>query len=187
MFILYTLSIYFIIKQRMPMLKKLVKYGNSWSLVIDKAILELLEIDESGVVKLQTDGKSLMITPVKESQKKAAISYEVDEAAALASFANYEKFKKQYSNTDQNKKQLVLKEAEAINAKYDQDVKQFLQIKLTPEFQNAISKISEIYDPSTQAEEYGAAFNEIKYQFCPNLKKMDLEIAALEKQHLVKK
>lgn len=45
------------------MLKKLVKYGNSTALVLDKAILELLEMGEGSVVKIRTDGKSLIITP----------------------------------------------------------------------------------------------------------------------------
>ncbi|MDX2346130.1 MAG: AbrB/MazE/SpoVT family DNA-binding domain-containing protein [Legionella sp.] len=47
------------------MLKKLVKYGNSKALVLDRAILELLNIKEGALVKLRTDGKSLTITPVE--------------------------------------------------------------------------------------------------------------------------
>jgi antitoxin component of MazEF toxin-antitoxin module len=47
------------------MLKKLVKYGNSNALILDRAILELLNISEGSVVKLHTDGKSLIITPEK--------------------------------------------------------------------------------------------------------------------------
>lgn len=47
------------------MLKKLVKYGNSNALILDRAILELLNIGEGSVVKLHTDGKSLIITPEK--------------------------------------------------------------------------------------------------------------------------
>ena len=45
------------------MIKKLVRYGNSNALVIDRAILELLGIGEGSLVKLSTDGKSLTITP----------------------------------------------------------------------------------------------------------------------------
>ena len=46
------------------MLKKLAKYGNSNAIVLDKAILELLNIHEGATVKLTTDGKSLIITPI---------------------------------------------------------------------------------------------------------------------------
>jgi len=45
------------------MLKKLVKYGNSNALIIDKAILELLNIEEGSIIKIRTDGKSIIITP----------------------------------------------------------------------------------------------------------------------------
>lgn len=45
------------------MLKKLVKYGNSNALVLDKPILELLGIEEGSIVRLKTDGTSLIITP----------------------------------------------------------------------------------------------------------------------------
>jgi len=48
------------------MLKKLVKYGNSNALILDKAIMELLNMHEGSVVKFRTDGTSLIITPVEE-------------------------------------------------------------------------------------------------------------------------
>lgn len=48
------------------MLKKLVKYGNSNALVLDKPILELLNIAEGSIVKISTDGRSIVITPHQE-------------------------------------------------------------------------------------------------------------------------
>ena len=55
------------------MLKKLVKYGNSNALILDRAIMELLNMHEGSVVKLQTDGKSLIITPA-EAEKPSTIT-----------------------------------------------------------------------------------------------------------------
>src|SRR5579863_6335427 len=52
------------------MLKKLVKYGNSNALILDRAILELLNISEGAIVKLHTDGKSLVITPQEPTEVK---------------------------------------------------------------------------------------------------------------------
>ncbi len=49
------------------MLKKMVKDGNSNALILDRAILELLGIGEGSMVKLHTDGKSLILTPEKAS------------------------------------------------------------------------------------------------------------------------
>lgn len=46
-------------------IKKLVKYGNSYAIVIDRPIMELLSMKEGGTVKLKTDGSSLIITPVE--------------------------------------------------------------------------------------------------------------------------
>jgi len=45
------------------MLKKLVKYGNSNALVLDKAILELMGLTEGDVVKLKINNDTLVITP----------------------------------------------------------------------------------------------------------------------------
>lgn len=60
------------------MLKKIVKFGNSNALVLDKAILELLNMGEGSVVKLKTDGKSLIITPQHEepASEKPSQSFE---------------------------------------------------------------------------------------------------------------
>lgn len=55
------------------MLKKLVKYGNSTALILDRAILELLNMGEGSTVKLTTDGKSLIITPAPETEKAAPV------------------------------------------------------------------------------------------------------------------
>ncbi|MCI0342300.1 MAG: hypothetical protein L0216_14340 [Planctomycetales bacterium] len=45
--------------------KKLVKHGNSRALVIDRPILELLGIEDDTPVSLTTDGKSLVLAPVR--------------------------------------------------------------------------------------------------------------------------
>ncbi len=48
------------------MIKKLTKHGNSSALIIDRAVLELLEIDpEKTPLRVFTDGDSLVITPVR--------------------------------------------------------------------------------------------------------------------------
>lgn len=46
------------------MIKTLTNHGNSAALVIDKAILDLLGINMATPLKLSTDGKSLIISPV---------------------------------------------------------------------------------------------------------------------------
>lgn len=45
------------------MIKKLTKHGNSLALVIDRPILQLLEIDPDTPLSVTTDGRHLIITP----------------------------------------------------------------------------------------------------------------------------
>ena len=45
------------------MIKNLRKVGNSNALLLDKAILELLGLDENGEVQLTIDNGSLIVTP----------------------------------------------------------------------------------------------------------------------------
>ncbi len=56
----------------MTITKKLTKHGNSFALVIERPILELLGIDDTTLLQVSTpDGASIVITPVKnKSQKK---------------------------------------------------------------------------------------------------------------------
>jgi len=48
------------------MTKKLTKHGNSLALVIDKAILELLDIDADTPLKITTNGRELVIIPTRD-------------------------------------------------------------------------------------------------------------------------
>lgn len=49
------------------MIKNLVKHGNSYALVIDKPILELLGISPDTPLEVSTtDGKSLRVTPASD-------------------------------------------------------------------------------------------------------------------------
>ena len=52
------------------MLKNFVKHGNSWALVVDRPILDLLKIDPERPVELTTDGASIRITPVADDSRK---------------------------------------------------------------------------------------------------------------------
>ena len=52
------------------MIKTLTTHGNSAALIIDKPILELLGITLSTPLKIITDGKSLIISPVTEEDRE---------------------------------------------------------------------------------------------------------------------
>ncbi len=52
------------------MVKKLTKHGNSLALVIDRPILDLLNIDPDTPLDIRTDGKQLIITPARRSARR---------------------------------------------------------------------------------------------------------------------
>jgi len=50
----------------MSIVKKLTKHGNSQAVVIDRPVLELLNITEDTVLEITTDGTNLIISPVQD-------------------------------------------------------------------------------------------------------------------------
>lgn len=52
------------------MVKKLTKHGNSLALVIDRPILDLLNIDPETPLDVRTDGKQLIVSPAKPSARR---------------------------------------------------------------------------------------------------------------------
>ncbi len=52
------------------MVKKLTKHGNSYALVIDKPILELLHTTPETPFEIISDGRSLVLTPVRDSEEE---------------------------------------------------------------------------------------------------------------------
>ena len=52
------------------MIKKLSRHGNSLALVIDKGVLDLLDIDDQTSLEISTDGSILLISPVRDEARK---------------------------------------------------------------------------------------------------------------------
>ena len=50
------------------MIKRLTKHGNSLALVIDRGVLDLLEIDADTPLTVSTDGKCLIVSPVRDAK-----------------------------------------------------------------------------------------------------------------------
>ncbi len=57
------------------MIKKLVQHGNSAALILDKPILELLNVTMDTPLEITTDGRSLVISPTtSHSEEEFRIS-----------------------------------------------------------------------------------------------------------------
>ncbi|MFP3042313.1 AbrB/MazE/SpoVT family DNA-binding domain-containing protein [Treponema primitia] len=52
------------------MVKRLIQHGNSVALVIDKPILEMLNITNETTFELSTDGKNLILSPQIENAQE---------------------------------------------------------------------------------------------------------------------
>jgi antitoxin MazE len=50
------------------MVKKLTAIGNSLGLIIEKPILELLDIDKDTLLEVRTDGEALIIRPQRKNR-----------------------------------------------------------------------------------------------------------------------
>jgi antitoxin component of MazEF toxin-antitoxin module len=68
------------------MVKKLIQHGNSVALVIDKPILEMLNITNETPFELSTDGKNIILSPQMEYTQENNI------------LISLEKINKQYSH-----------------------------------------------------------------------------------------
>jgi antitoxin component of MazEF toxin-antitoxin module len=68
------------------MVKKLIQHGNSVALIIDKPILEMLNITNETPFELSTDGKNIILSPQMEYTQENNI------------LISLEKINKQYSN-----------------------------------------------------------------------------------------
>ncbi|GHV84910.1 AbrB family transcriptional regulator [Spirochaetia bacterium] len=68
------------------MVKKLIQHGNSVAFVIDKPILEMLNITNETPFELSTDGKNIILSPQMEYTQEENI------------LISLEKINKKYSN-----------------------------------------------------------------------------------------
>lgn len=63
------------------MIKRLTAVGNSLGLIIEKPILELLDIDKETLLEVRTDGEALIIRPQRKNRSarlKAAAARMMD-------------------------------------------------------------------------------------------------------------
>ncbi len=56
------------------MIKTLTKHGNSYAMVIDKPILELLRATPETPFEIISDGRSLVLTPVRNAKEEKRFS-----------------------------------------------------------------------------------------------------------------
>jgi antitoxin component of MazEF toxin-antitoxin module len=60
------------------MTKTLIRHGNSLALVIDKPILEMLQISADTPLELSTNGDSLLVSPVRDKARQRKLRASLD-------------------------------------------------------------------------------------------------------------
>jgi antitoxin MazE len=65
--------------RRPGMTKTLTKHGNSYALVIDKPILEILQITPDTPLELVTNGDTLVVRPVRDKSRQQRLDTTLDE------------------------------------------------------------------------------------------------------------
>jgi len=64
------------------MIKTLTKHGNSWALIVDRPILDLLKIGADTPLEGSTDGTQLIISPQVATPPAAKVRKAVERASA---------------------------------------------------------------------------------------------------------
>ncbi|HSC25116.1 MAG TPA: hypothetical protein VLB80_02765 [Candidatus Babeliales bacterium] len=159
------------------MLKKLVKYGNSNALILDRAILELLNIKEGAIVKLHTDGISLIITPHKPED---STNLWMEGLENLNDNKNYQQVQATNKPTLQSDTAINLSKAiDSIMKKYQND----LDLLTTESFLHKFHALTEKYKGDTSSPEFIKNFQTLRLQEAPNLAKFDKEMQNISEQH----
>jgi len=60
------------------MLKTLIKHGNSLALVIDKPILEMLQISADTPLDITSNGDVLMVAPIRDKKRQKKLRSSLD-------------------------------------------------------------------------------------------------------------
>jgi len=61
------------------MVKTLTKHGNSYAMIIDKPILELLQIEPDTPIDIRTDGDVLVLVPRRDPERQREFEEALEE------------------------------------------------------------------------------------------------------------
>ena len=64
------------------MIKTLTSHGNSAALIIDKALLEILNIEMDTPLEIVTDGENLIISPVRDGAQNQRVTRALEKVNA---------------------------------------------------------------------------------------------------------
>lgn len=169
------------------MLKKIVKYGNSSAIVLDKAILELLNMHEGSIVKISTDGKSLLLTPHEPTPIEHVSPTVTSQEVFLA--RSVECLRKNLTEPDKNlNDQELQKVVEGVKKKMTDYADQFVALESDDAYQKEYALLKEKYKdtPITLKNEITALQERWAPQLCTMGKKLDASPTTRAGQEVLK-
>lgn len=159
------------------MLKKLVKYGNSHALVIDKALLELLNIAEGSVVKIKTDGVSLIITPHTPVTQETVVQPFAPQEYMSNALLNHQKT--WTKNPEEG--QLYMRALMDVMSRYAEP----MQKMKSPAFQKALEELDQKFGGNRLNPKYGKAFVTLRNKHIPEFAEMEKEVKELSEKYAI--
>lgn len=154
------------------MLKKIVKYGNSSALVLDKALLELLNMAEGSIVKIKTDGISLIITP-----QNALVQEIVSPTLTIEDTFNDAHHKAlELSFGDPEKVRAYQTGCKEITDRYMAITKNKMD---TPEIRQALEALQKRFAKDEGNPEYTEQIRKVYQKYVPELERMYQELDTL--------
>ncbi|MCJ7746014.1 MAG: AbrB/MazE/SpoVT family DNA-binding domain-containing protein [Actinobacteria bacterium] len=61
------------------MIKKMTRHGNSLALIMERGVLDLLNIDADTPLDISTDGDVLIISPIRDEKRRKKFENALDE------------------------------------------------------------------------------------------------------------
>ena len=170
------------------MIKKLVKYGNSSAIVLEKPLLELLGIKEGSFFKvITTDGKSLTLTPINDENTSSLAPADALAVAArnVVEQQHQERDQQDVSTFEQSKAfQDQVEMGKPFMAelfkKHAATMSFFQKTLADTDYQHEMQQLAMQYDPATQSEKFITESLTIRYKYCPEIKTFDDEMQALQ-------
>lgn len=181
------------------MRKKLIKYGNSHALVLDRTLLALLNIGEEGVVRLRVEGEKLIVTADKSTSTRDLLTMDVENVLKQAfegsndptlnaiAKASEKNVREHLSGMEENPKvlegyqqwmpgtpmgQKLQNNFQQIFAKYE---KEMLSLQESAEYLKEIEELTARYEDQ-KSEEFMQEIVALQIKYAPNLANMHEEV-----------
>ena len=178
------------------MLKKLVKYGNSNALVLDRSILALLGIDEGSVVRLRIEGDKLILKAEEAVKPTDSMMLEVENLHNASKSpvldmveANLRKSCKSFEDDPSAMKSLEewlpgTENAKKLQEAYGEIMKKYMGEMMllgSKEFKQDLDTLTKKHEGNTSSKDYLKEFLALRLKHAPKLAEMDKEMKEVNK------